>query len=581
MKSFIQLKKNLKKNVEGMTTIKVALLGDSSTQLLNQSLKGSAFDLGFNFNLWEANFNQIESQVFNLNSELYSFKPDIVIIFKCSQRLLGKYNKLNFEEQSSLATNEINELKHIHKTISDNIKTNVIYYNYVEIDDSIFGSYSNKIEQSFLFQLRKLNFELMLEATQNMNMHICDISIVQNNVGRNTFFKSSIYIISEMVLNIDVLPIIASKTNDIICSLYGKSKKCLILDLDNTLWGGIIGDDGIENIQIGHLGIGKAFTEFQRWIKKLKNRGIILAICSKNNEEVAKEPFIKHKDMIIKLHDISVFIANWDNKVDNIKKIQSVLNIGYDSMVFIDDNPFERNIVKEGIPEICVPELPEDPAEYLDYLATLNLFETNSFSTEDTIRTELYKIEAKRVQLKHQCTNENDFLKSLNMLCSIEAFNKFNTPRVAQLSQRSNQFNLRTVRYTDNDIQNIIKSPNYYSLAFTLEDKFGDNGLISAVVLKKQSIDVLFIESWFMSCRVLKRGMEFCVLNSIVTIAKNNNIKYIMAEYIPTLKNVIVKDLYSDLGFKFKNNVWELNVTEYQEKETYINIKINTVYEKK
>ena len=235
----------------------------------------------------------------------------------------------------------------------------------------------------------------------------------------------------------------------------------MILDLDNTTWGGIIGDDGMENIQIGSLGIGKAFSEFQYWIKKLKNRGIIVAVCSKNTESVAKEPFEKHPDMVLRLSDISVFIANWDNKVDNIRQIQSILNIGFDSMVFLDDNPFERNIVRENIPEICVPELPEDPANYLEYLYGLNLFETVSFSNEDSARTKLYQIEAERAKVQKKFTNEDDFLKNLEMVSVIEPFNKFNTPRMAQLSQRTNQFNLRTIRYSEADIERISKSKDY------------------------------------------------------------------------------------------------------------------------
>ena len=190
-----------------------------------------------------------------------------------------------------------------------------------------------------------------------------------------------------MVLSIDALPLVGSRTLDILCAIKGDFKKCIILDLDNTTWGGVIGDDGMENIQVGSLGIGKAFTEFQYWVKKLKSRGIIVSVCSKNTESVALEPFEKHPEMVLQLDDISVFVANWENKADNIRHIQSILNIGFDSMVFIDDNPFERNIVRENLPEVTVPEMPEDPAEYLEYLYKLNLFETVSHSKLDKDRT--------------------------------------------------------------------------------------------------------------------------------------------------------------------------------------------------
>jgi len=574
MKDFSQLRKNLKKDFSIFKSLKVALLGDTSTQFLSQAIRGEGFDAELDLQIWEADFNQIEMQVFNSDSEMYAFHPDIIVLFLSSHKLLNKYNKLKVEQQSSLATREIENIEAIVANISSNSTAKIIYYNYNEIDDAVFGSYATKTETSFLYQLRKLNFELMNIANRNTNFYICDLASIQNQVGKANFFHTSVYISTEMVVSLNVLPLVAQKTVDIISVLNGKLKKCVILDLDNTVWGGIIGDDGIENIQIGSLGIGKAYTEFQYWVKKLKNRGIIVAVCSKNTESIAKEPFEKHPDMVLRLEDISVFMANWENKADNIRAIQRILNIGFDSMVFLDDNPFERNLVRENIPQITVPELPEDPAEYLEYLYTLNLFETNTFSDEDKERTKLYQIEAQRVVTKQKFTNEDDFLKSLDMISVVASFTKFNIPRVAQLSQRSNQFNLRTVRYTESDIENLAKSNDYVTFAFTLEDKFGDNGLIAVVVLKKNSETDLFIESWFMSCRVLKRGMENFMLNTLVTYAKTNGFERIIGEYIPTPKNEIVKDHYQNLGFEQENDFWFLPLKAYKERTNYITLKL-------
>jgi FkbH-like protein len=573
MKDFSILKRNLKKDFSGLKSIRVAVLGDTATQFLSQALRGLGYDFSCNLEIWEADFNQIERQVYDVSSELYDFKPEIVIVFQSSHKLLGKYNKIKPDQHLLFASNELGAIESIYSNLMNNLKAKVIYYNYTEIDDSVFGNFANKTESSFLFQLRKLNYGLMVWASKNPNLYLCDLSSIHNQVGKSNFFQTSVYINTEMVLSIDVLPWVASKTIDLINTLNGKFKKCVILDLDNTTWGGIIGDDGIENIQIGSLGIGKAFSEFQYWIKKLKNRGIIVAVCSKNTESVAKEPFEKHPDMVLHLDDISVFIANWENKADNIRQIQSILNIGFDSMVFLDDNPFERNIVRENIPEICVPELPEDPADYLEYLYTLNLFETVSFSNEDTERTKLYQIEAQRATIKQKFTNEDDFLKSLNMLSLIESFNKFNIPRVAQLSQRSNQFNLRTVRYVEADIERLVLFDNYFTFAFTLEDKFGDNGLICVVILKQEDFETVFIETWFMSCRVLKRTMENFVLNALVDFCKENEFKILKGEYIPTSKNEMVKDHYLNLGFNEINAFWVLNISGYQEKLNHISIK--------
>ncbi len=569
-KSFLQIQKNIKKSFSGLKKSKLAILGDTSTQFLNTIIRGLGYDYNLDMEIWEADYDQIPLQVYNKLSDLYKFNPDFVVVFKSSHKLLQKYNSEKLENQSSFAINQMEEIKNIYSIISQNINSKIIFYNYTEINDSIFGNFSNKVETSFLFQLRKINYLLMEFSITAPNLYICDLSSIQNQVGKGKLFHNSSYINNSMVLSVDVLPLVAKHTLDIIQTLNGRFNKCIILDLDNTTWGGIIGDDGVEKIQIGSLGIGKAFSEFQLWVKKLKNRGIIIAVCSKNTESVAVEPFKKHPDMILKMEDISVFVANWENKADNIRHIQNVLNIGFDSMVFIDDNPFERNIVRENIPEICVPEMPEDPADYLEYLYSLNLFETTSYSDGDYARTKKYQIEAKRISSQKKYTNQNDFLKSLKMVSKIESFNNFNTPRIAELSQRSNQFNLRTIRYTEKDIIRLRDSKNHFTFSFNLEDKFGDHGLICVIILEKQNNNTLFIDTWLMSCRVLKRGMETFVLNHLVKFCKQNNYKFIAGEYISTPKNAIVKDHYLNLGFQSKNKYFVLNLDSYKEAITNI-----------
>lgn len=570
MKTFNELKRNLKKDFSTLKKVKVALLGDTSTQFLNQALKGTAFDFNFNFEVFETDFNQIELQIFNTDSELYSYQPDFIIIFYASHKLLNKFYKTNPSERAYFAENKIVQINDICSTINKHLNTKIILYNFPEIDDHVYGNYANKNKSSWLFQQRKLNYELAELSTNISNLFLCDLSGIQNQFGKSNMFRPSVYVNSEMVLNIDILPAVAERTISIINALDGKIKKCLILDLDNTMWGGIIGDDGLENIQIGGLGIGKAFSELQYWAKELKNRGIILAVCSKNTESIAKEPFEKHPDMVLRLDDIAVFVANWENKAANIKHIQSILNIGFDSMVFLDDNPFERNMVREHIPAITVPELPEDPAEYLEYLYTLNLFETVSISELDAERTKQYQVEAKRMQLQQSFVNEDDFLISLDMVSVVEPFNKFNTPRVAQLSQRSNQFNLRTIRYSESEITGLGINPEYCTFSFTLEDKFGDNGLICVVILKRENSDTYFIDTWFMSCRVLKRGMENFVLNTIANYAQNQKASFLKGEYIATAKNEMVKDHYKNLGFNSSDGFWILDLKNYQNKKTFI-----------
>ena len=570
MLDFTQLKRKLKTPVDGLKQIKLAVLGDSATQFIVQAIRGMGIENSMNIIVYEADFNQIDQQIFDADSELYQFDADVILIFESTHKLLQKYNKKSPAERNYFAEESLAHIQQLIFSVQNKTNAKILFCNYTEEDDRVFGQYANKVEESFSWQLRKLNFLLQELSLKLHNLYICDLSAIQNTIGREKFWSPSIYTNTDMTVSIDALPFIAQSAVQIIGAFQGMFKKCVILDLDNTLWGGVIGDDGIENIQIGQLGIGKAFTEFQYWIKKLRQRGIIVAICSKNTESIAKEPFEKHPDMVLKLDDIAVFVANWENKADNIRKIQKILNIGFDSMVFLDDNPFERNIVRENIQGITVPELPEDPALYLDYLYNLNLFETVSYSGEDAKRTQQYQKEAERMIFQESFTNENDFLKSLNMISETKAFDTFTIPRIAQLSQRSNQFNLRTVRYTEEDVKRISQSDNYLTLSFTLEDKFGDNGLICAIILEKKANKTLFIDTWFMSCRVLKRGMESYTLNSIVEIAKENGYDQIIGEYIPTPKNELVRDHYKNLGFQQDNDLWILNVKSYKQKEAFI-----------
>ena len=574
MKTLRELKK-LAKVESDFPQIRVALLGDTATQLLVTAIRGEAVDRGYSLNLYEGEYNQVERQLMDPTSDFYQFDAEISIIFQSAHKLGEYHSSLPVTKQEHLAEDRLSFIAALCENPSFSNKK-LIYFNYPEIEDTIFGSYANKVESSFSYQVRKLNYELMNLSRRYPNLFVCDIAGLQNMLGRQFMFAPNVYMTTEMVLSVNAIPYVASRVVDIIAAIKGQFKKCLILDLDNTVWGGVIGDDGLEGIELGHgLGIGKAFTEFQMWVKKLKQRGIIICVASKNNEDTAKEPFEKHPDMVLKLDDIAVFQANWETKVDNIRTIQGILNIGFDSMVFLDDNPFERNMVRENIPGITVPELPEDPAMYLEYLYSLNLFETASYSNADKDRTKQYQVEAKRVSLSKTFTNEADFLKSLDMVSTVSGFTKFNIPRVAQLSQRSNQFNLRTIRYTEGDIDALAEDPDCIDLSFTLEDKFGDNGLIAVIIMKKQDEETLFVDTWFMSCRVLKRGMENFTLNTMVECAKKKGFKRIVGEYVPTPKNKMVELHYPNLGFAPLEVALEvaryvLDLDNYQPRECYI-----------
>lgn len=566
--SFNQLKKNLKKDFSDFPTVNIAVLADSATQLFCQALKGLGYENQLNFDIHEADFDQMDRQILDPNSELYEKQYDFIILFESSQNLHNKYLKL--VNKNNFADERLNIVRNWVETIQSKQNAKIIYVNLEEFNDSVYGNYAQKILSSYHLQIKKFNLQLSELSTQNADLFIVDLASLFSIYGEHFIRDEKILTNASTIFSIDFFPIFCDQILKIIIAIRGEFKKCLILDLDNTTWGGIIGDDGIENIQIGSLGIGKAFSSLQNWALSLKDRGIILCICSKNTESIAKEPFENHPDMVLRLDDIAVFVANWESKVDNIKHIQSVLNIGFDSMVFLDDNPFERNIVRENIKGITVPELPEDPVDYVPYLRRQNLFETASASGLDKDRTKQYQEEAKRTEFKTQFDSAHSFLESLEMASTVKPFDKFSIPRVAQLTQRSNQFNLRTKRYTEKDIKKFSESKNHETITFDLKDKFGEYGIISVIILEQKD-NSWFIDTWIMSCRVLKRNVEEFVVNSIIQLAKQKGITTIVGEYIPTKKNVIVKDLYSNLGFGSEGKLWTLDVNKYSERTTFVN----------
>lgn len=554
----------------GIRKLRIAVLAEFASQHLVKALQAAGAMNNFRVEIWEAEYDTIASSIFDETSELYNRHFDYVIIYYSPFKL---YKEFSYHQtKSDFADAKVMGISALLALLQERIKVRVIISNYDEIDDSIWGNFANKTDKSFLFQVRKLNLGLMQLAGQRGNIEILDVHQLVAEKGRAAIFSPRLYVLADLIYDLDFMALLAQETWRVIKTAEGSFVKCIIIDLDNTIWGGIIGDDGLSNIEIGELGLGKAFSNLQLWLKNLKERGILLAVCSKNDDQIAKAVFRDHEAMILGLDDIAVFVANWETKVDNIMFIQSVLNIGFDSMVFIDDNPFERQMVEQHIPGIIVPDLPEDPAEMLPYLQSLRLFETASYADADAVRTQQYQEESNRVALQKKFTSEADFLLSLNMQAVCKPVDSFSCPRVAQLTQRSNQFNLRTRRYTEGEIEDLIEHSCKHVLTLSLTDKFGNYGLVSAVILERYSEDEMFIDTWIMSCRVLKRSVESLMLNEIVDLAKSRGYRWLVGEYIPTAKNGLVKDHYRLLGFTPVNQsgIWRLSLENYDPKTTFI-----------
>lgn len=547
--TFSRLKKNLKKDASGFRKVKLAILGNCATQLLGEALRGYAYELGIALEVFDADYDQLEAQTLDAESELYRFGADCILLQVCTEKLQLEFCSLPPAERDTFADRIIARIREYWRRIEARTKAPILQFDFVEFDDGVFGNFGLKTPKSFVEQIRRLNMMFSEAAERDKQIFPIALDSLSAQAGRDQFFDPQLFYIAKMPIQVEFLPQVVRRVFQTVEALGGRFRKCAVLDLDNTLWGGVVGDDGMEGIRIGELKDGKIYSDLQRYFKELRNRGILLAVCSKNEYATAIQPFREHPEMVLREDDFVMFVANWEDKASNIRRIRETLNIGMDSIVFIDDNPFERNAVCSQIPELTVPELPAEPEKYLDFLRKADLFETVSVSGEDANRTRQYREEAQRTEAAATFAFYDEYLQSLDMTAEAKPFDAFHFARIAQLTQRSNQFNLRTVRYTEGDIQRIAGNDRYITLYFTLEDKFGDHGLISVVILEKREGGTLFVDTFLMSCRVLKRGMEEFILNKIVATAKENGFALVEGEYIPTQKNAMVARLYEQHGF--------------------------------
>lgn len=563
--------KNIKKDFTGMKKIRVAIMGDIATQFFIKLLKGLGYEKKIDFEIYESYYDSVRNEIMNKESEFYKFTPDYTFVILSTEKIIDEFYNENNSEKNKFADKKYNEIKEYIDTIEKNINTNIIMLNFAERNDMIYGNYALKLKESFLYNIKELNRKIVEYAIDKKWINFIDVNLLIMKYGIEKVYDKRMYALGKILYTMEFHLEIVKNFTEIVDSYLGRIKKCVILDLDNTLWGGIIGEDGIEKIEIGEIGTGKIYTEFQKYIRQLKERGIILAVCSKNDEHMAKEVFIKHPDMILKLSDISIFIANWESKAENIRKIKEKLNIGYDSMIFIDDSKFEREIVKEMHPEVEVPEMPEDNANWLEFLKEKNYFETISISEEDRIRAESYIKETEREEHKQNFKTEEEFLESLEMKIEWGVADKFTEPRIFQLIQRSNQFNVRGIKYSEAEFKDIICNKKNHIFYFKLKDKFGNYGLISAIILKEMNQKEIYIDTLVMSCRVLKRGVENFIFNKIVEFGFEKSKQRVVGEYLKTDKNSMVEGLYEKYGFHTKNRkIWEVDINSYKMQKIFI-----------
>jgi FkbH-like protein len=437
------------------------------------------------------------------------------------------------------------------------------------------GHYDRRNPNSIKSTLISANNKIV--ASLSDNDLLLDIDELASTIGRTQWTDDRIWNHGKVPFALSCIPILCDHISRLLSSAIGKSKKCLVLDLDNTLWGGVIGDDGIDGVIVGSGSpLGESFLDFQRQLLALRSRGVLLAACSKNDEKNVIQLLNVHPEMLINKAHFSAFYCNWDDKPGNLIKIASELNIGLDSLVFFDDSPFERNMVRQLAPEVAVIEVPKDPSLYSETLLNSGWFESFKVLDEDLIRNEQYKQNHQREMLRASISSEDQYLRSLNMHLTAYPIDQTNLDRATQLINKTNQFNLTAKRTTNSELQSESASDQYISRCFRLTDTFGDNGIISVLNAKKLGVNTLTIETWVISCRVFNRGVEHAIFNHLVMIAKDIGIEIIRGQIMPTEKNQSFIGLYSNIGFQAISNdqtLFELNIKDWNPLSTEISIK--------
>jgi FkbH-like protein len=547
---------------------RVAVVGFATTQYYAGVLRGLGTAAGFPLATYEPEYDTVHQTLLDEDSELYSYRPDFIVFLTAVQRLRHRLLTADPAERPGVGLREADELVSLVRIASQIPGVTVVVNEFVVPYERPWGNFSLRVDASPARIVRAVNDRLREAAAAADNVYTVDCDHIAAWAGKKAWFDERLWFHSKSFCHPEVLPQVAGQALDVFRAVKGNSLKCIALDLDNVLWGGTIGDDGMEGIRLGELGDGEAYVHFQLWLKQLRDRGLVLAVCSKNDEEKALAPFRGHPGMALREADVSCFVANWVDKAQNLREIARRLNIGLDSIVFLDDSPFERNLVRELAPEVCVPELPADPADFVPYLESLNLFEAGQFSEEDRKRAGFYTANALRESELQKYASVDEYLAGLGSTAVFERFDDYHLPRIAQLVQKTNQFNLTTVRHTAEELRRFADDPSYFPFYVTLADRFGDNGLISVVIGRREG-SCLDIVSWLMSCRVMSRRLEEFALDRLVEVAHDAGFTRLRGRYVPTAKNGLVSKHYERLGFRLVDELpdgsttWELDVCDY------------------
>jgi FkbH-like protein len=561
--------------------VRLAILASSTSDHLPPAIRVAGLRRKLLIDVHAGTYGQYRQDLLDPASTLHRFQPQAVLFSLTAREAIAgiALTATAAEVDNGIArfTAELRSLWRKAREIGD---AAVIQQTFIDVSEPVFGGYDRIVPGAPATIIARLN-DQVCEAAARDGVLILDVARASQRDGIDAWFDVGRWLQGKLEIAPQAAPLYGDLAARILAALWGLSKKCLVLDLDNTLWGGVIGDDGLDGIVLGEgSAAGEAHLALQRYAKQLKNRGVILAVCSKNDAKIAEVAFRDHPEMVLRRSDIAAFQANWDDKAQNLKAIASRLNIGVDSLVFVDDNPVERARVRQSLPMVAVPEMPDDPAHYVRSLADAGYFEAVAFTADDRSRAEQYAANAEREALLETAESMDDFLRGLKMSAVYGPFTAVDHARVVQLINKTNQFNTTTRRYAGHEIARVMEDPKAVTLQFRLLDRAGDNGLVSTMILRPTRADdeVLEIENWVMSCRVFGRELEFEAMNIAVDAARERGVRALVADYIPTAKNDVISKLYPSLGFtevaqpaSAKGTTrWRLHLADYVTRDTHI-----------
>jgi len=532
-----------------LVPFRLAVLSNSTIDLVVPALVASAARHGVALEVIQPSYDQVAQEALTPDSKVNSSRPDAVLLALDYRALPLKLSLGDAESALATVQGAIGYLRALRDGIKANSNAICIFQTFAAPVEALFGSLDRAQPGTLRWLIDRINAELA-EFVSGSGDVLLDTAALAETVGLANWHNTQLWNMAKFSFSDEFVPLYADHVGRTVASIRGKSRKALILDLDNTVWGGVIGDDGLEGIKIAQGdATGEAHLAVQRLALDLRQRGIVLAVSSKNTDEVARTPFQQHPEMLLKLDHIAVFQANWNDKATNIQAIAEELSLGLDAMVFLDDNPVERGLVRKLIPQVAVPELPEDPAYYARTLTAAGYFEAVAFATEDLKRAGFYQDNAKRASLQKQVGGVDAYLASLDMTITFQPFDATGRARIVQLINKSNQYNLTTRRYTDPEVKAAEDDPEVFTLQVRLADIFGDNGMISVIICRLAAEGKWDIDTWLMSCRVLGRKVEHMVLREILKHARAAGIHTITGTYRPTDRNQLVVDHYAKLGF--------------------------------